>query len=868
LFTRHPVVAVWSGLLGCALAACGGGGARTAAPAAPISAAHVAPSGLAYPTIPASCTVGVAIDPSFPRYDGDTATSFTVSPPLPPGLSLDPVTGVIAGTPTAVAPAAPHTVRASNAGGHATTTVTVAVLDAAPEHLAYAATTAVYTRGVAIPPNVPTHGGGAVAAYAVTPALPRGLVLDDARGVIRGTPTEVAPMASYLVRASSASGSTTTSLSITVNEAAPAGLAYATSPAVYTVGVAIPANRPTSSGGVPSSYQVTPALPAGLELDPATGIVTGTPEVIAGTATFEVRASNEAGSTATSLSITVNDVAPSNLAYTTGNPIYAAFVPIAPNQPTSSGGVVTSYQVAPELPAGLVLDVSTGVIRGTPQGLTPATVHLVTASNSGGSTSALLTLTVTTRAVASQAVVAGDVPSLTPFTRYVLVSGSGFDGLQSVTFRIAAKTGTVSRPVSVTYDAPYLLRRNYLVSDQVLRLPIFGLYAGTRNAVDLELAFADGSLRTLSTQLTAEAYDDADGIYTAPSIVTARHAGDGLGFDYFWIKSGLGSPVLMDSDGNVRWVEPGQMNATSSVLDGDGFYVGAAGMDLLRLELDGSMSSVTVGEVRYRNFHHDMARGKEGLLAMVDGTSRSGVFRAEAILVELDTSGDVLKEWDFAEIIGKTLFDGGDEPTDFVRDGSDWFHINSAVYLPEDDSLLVSSRENFVMKIDHATGDIRWVFGDPGKYWYSFPSLRAKALTLTEGLYPIGQHSVSSPASGELLLFNNGEPSLSNPRGTPAGEDRSFSEGSRYVVDEELGTARQIGSFDAERQLKCPYAGSIYEAGPGSYLISYAAVGRTAELVGLLPDGSVGFELDFPARATETSWNAQPLALDHLVFTE
>ena len=43
---------------------------------------------------------------------------------------------------------------------------------------------------------------------------------------------------------------------------------------------------------------------------------------------------------------------------------------------------------------------------------------------------------------------------------------------------------------------------------------------------------------------------------------------------------------------------------------------------------------------------------------------------------------------------------------------------------------MVSSRENFVMKLDYHTGNIIWILWDPSKYWYTFPSLRAKALTL------------------------------------------------------------------------------------------------------------------------------------------
>ena len=77
-------------------------------------------------------------------------------------------------------------------------------------------------------------------------------------------------------------------------------------PAVYTVGVAITANTPSSSGGAVTSYSVSPPLPAGLSLNTSTGVVSGTPTAVSSTATYTVTAGNTAGTTTVGLSITVN----------------------------------------------------------------------------------------------------------------------------------------------------------------------------------------------------------------------------------------------------------------------------------------------------------------------------------------------------------------------------------------------------------------------------------------------------------------------------------------------------------------------------------------------------------------------------------
>jgi alpha-tubulin suppressor-like RCC1 family protein len=86
----------------------------------------------------------------------------------------------------------------------------------APSGLTYAANPVAYTKGFAIAPNAPASAGGAVESYAISPALPAGLSLDSATGVISGLPTAVAPDATYVVTATNSVGSTSANVSIAV----------------------------------------------------------------------------------------------------------------------------------------------------------------------------------------------------------------------------------------------------------------------------------------------------------------------------------------------------------------------------------------------------------------------------------------------------------------------------------------------------------------------------------------------------------------------------------------------------------------------------------------------------------------------------
>jgi hypothetical protein len=129
-------------------------------------------------------------------------------------------------------------------------------------------------------------------------------------------------------------------------------------------------------------------------MNTTTGVVSGTPTVVAATAVYMVTAANASGSTSAALSITVNDQPPSGLIYSTNPAIYAEGAQIAPDVPTNSGGTAISYSITPALPAGLSLNTVTGIVSGDPTAVTAAANYTVTATNSGGNTTAVLSITV------------------------------------------------------------------------------------------------------------------------------------------------------------------------------------------------------------------------------------------------------------------------------------------------------------------------------------------------------------------------------------------------------------------------------------------------------------------------------------------
>ena len=115
-------------------------------------------------------------------------------------------------------------------------------------------------------------------------------------------------------------------------------------------------------------------------------------------------------------------------------------------------------------------------------------------------------------------------------------------------------------------------------------------------------------------------------------------------------------------------------------------------------------------------------------------------------------------------------------------------------------------------------------------------------------------------------MFNNGLASLNPAPGAPAGENRGYSTPSRYAIDETARTAREVWTWDGDRELLSNVCSSAYEGAAGQYLVASAAreAYTLARLIAVDSAGQVAFDYAYQTTACNTVFIAQPLRLEDL----
>jgi len=290
---------------------------------------------------------------------------------LPGGISLDPSSGALSGTPTAAGNFT-FTVQAADTNatfGSKAFTLAVAAAPGPPLTITTGAALPGGTVGASYSQTIAASGGTPPYTFSVTSgSVPAGLSL-NAAGILAGTPSAASNF-SFTVQVKDASGATASQaftlaiinnilkLTITTTQL-PAG----------TVGVSYSQSVAATGGIPPYNWSVTSGtLPAGLSLTAPNGAITGTPSS-ANTFNFTMQVADTSGATASqAFTITITSNTP-KLTITTTSPLPNGMAGTAYSQTLTATGGTPAYKwsvTSGALPDGLALDSGSGTISGTP----------------------------------------------------------------------------------------------------------------------------------------------------------------------------------------------------------------------------------------------------------------------------------------------------------------------------------------------------------------------------------------------------------------------------------------------------------------------------------------------------------------------
>ncbi|MGL6462909.1 autotransporter domain-containing protein, partial [Aeromonas hydrophila] len=256
------------------------------------------------PTTLSNGTVGTSYSATLTASGGSAPYTYAITAgSLPAGLSLNTSTGAISGTPSASG-TSNLTVTATDANSATGSQAYTLTIDAqAPVAGAVSATVAANSSAN---PITLALSGGAATSVAVASAASHGTATASGTSITYTPTAGFSGADSFTYTATNASG-TSSPATVTITVSPPSISLSPTTLSNGTVGTSYSAALTASGGSAPYSYAITAgALPEGLSLNAASGLISGTPST-AGTTELAITVTDANGATSLqNFSITIS----------------------------------------------------------------------------------------------------------------------------------------------------------------------------------------------------------------------------------------------------------------------------------------------------------------------------------------------------------------------------------------------------------------------------------------------------------------------------------------------------------------------------------------------------------------------------------
>lgn len=319
-------------------------------------------------------------------------------------------------------------------------------------------------------------------------------------------------------------------------------------------------------------------------------------------------------------------------------------------------------------------------------------------------------------------------------------------------------------------------------------LPIYGLYSGIENEVEIEFNDVKKTIKIKTSQLPKD--------FKLPTSIKADKTK--LTNDlYFFTPASRGYTCAYDVNGDVRWyftnhalweinrLKNGNLLvSTERPINAPYYMTGLYEMDLLgKIYNEYSLKG---------GYHHDYYEMENGnlLVASDDFDNEEGT--VEDIIVELDRkNGKIVKTFDLKKVLNMT--DGQSENWSSY----DWFHNNSVWYDKLTNSITLSGRhQDAVINIDYDSGKLNWIIGDPTNWSEEYQKYFFEPIGELEWQW--SQHAAMITPEGYVFILDNGNnKSKIKEQYVPASE--SYTRGVMYKIDTDNMTIEQVWQYGKER---------------------------------------------------------------------
>jgi len=376
------------------------------------------------------------------------------------------------------------------------------------------------------------------------------------------------------------------------------------------------------------------------------------------------------------------------------------------------------------------------------------------------------------------------------------------------------------------------VEQSFEESSTNLFIPVIGLYPNSINQVEVTLYYDGGETIDIIEIQTSKLPDFfpeiAINTLEKDKMEPGMHALDTHFANFGKFRS---YPIIFDDNGDIRWYLDLSFNKAmigpfQKIKNGNILVAGRN--TIYEFDMMGKQLDMTNIDSNY-GIHHDVLElPNEDLLICVGKRDAYIEINGKEVLSDNDfiihfdrKQSKIIKEWDLAKHLD---VDRDGDQLNFFRDG-DWLHMNSLDFNEKDSTIIVSGRNQGLIKISW-NDKLKWIMapkenwgksGRKGNGYETKPYLLTainkngepyskevqNGLKSTDDFdFPWGPHAPFLLPNGNLIVFDNGTNRNYTNATDPLSNENEYSRAVEYKINDRDRTFHQVWEYGKSRGFK------------------------------------------------------------------